>query len=78
MKDDIQENFAMISRAINNIANSITPLDASPASVGDGQQVGSLTEAIMYLADSITNIADAIRDHAQTMDSAISCLKPEE
>ena len=26
----------------------------------------------------MTNIADAIRDHAQTMDSAISCLKPEE
>lgn len=67
MEEDIQENFAMISRAINNIAHSITPLDASPASVGNGKQVGSLTEAIMYLANSMNGIAYAINNLAETI-----------
>lgn len=73
-----EESVSSLVYALRSIAHSVTPLDASPVSVGNGKQVGSLTEAVMYLASSMNNIADAIRDHAETMDVAISRLEPED
>jgi hypothetical protein len=49
-----------IAGALRDIAHSITPLDASPVSVGNNKQVGSLTEAVMYLANGMYAIAEAI------------------
>lgn len=69
-----EESVEALVRALRAIANSVTPLDATPVSVGDGHQVGSLTEAIMYLADSVREIAHAIDNHAD----AVLALKDEE
>ena len=49
-----------IAGALRDIAHSITPLDASPVKVADGGVVSSLTEAVMYLANGMYAIAEAI------------------
>lgn len=61
------ENIDSLVYALRSIANSVTPLDASPVSVGNNKQVGSLTEAVMYLADSMKEIAYAINNHADVI-----------
>ena len=62
-----EEAVGSLVYALRSIAHSVTPLDASPVSVGNGKQVGSLTEAVMYLASSMKEIADAINNHADVM-----------
>jgi hypothetical protein len=62
-----EEAVSSLVYALRSIAHSVTPLDASPVSVGNGKQVGSLTEAVMYLASSMKEIADAINNHADVM-----------
>lgn len=62
-----EESVSSLVYALRSIAHSVTPLDASPATVDNGKQVGSLTEAVMYLASSMKEIADAINNHADVM-----------
>lgn len=66
-----QQTTESLIRALNSIAHSITPLDASPVSVGHNKQVGSLTEAVMYLTSGLHDIASAIREHTSVIDNRI-------
>jgi len=54
---DVIEHVAM---NLDRIARAITPIDAMPAQTDDGGSVGSLTEAVFYVAKNLGNIAEAI------------------
>jgi len=55
------------ARNLNLIAHAITPTDAVAMRTPDGGRVGSLTEAVIYAADSLTKIAEAIGDLASAV-----------
>ena len=60
----------VIDRAACNlgrIAHAITPTNAAAMQTPDGSRVGSLTEAVIYAADSLKKIADAIGDLAHAV-----------
>ena len=52
---------------LSRIAHAITPLDVAAMDTPDGGRVGSLTEAVVYAANSLTKIADAISDLASAV-----------
>jgi len=56
------------ARNLSRIAHAITPTDAAAMKTPDGGRVGSLTEAVIYAADSLTKIAEAIGDQPLTSD----------
>lgn len=66
--DPINIATAMNRAAYNlkHIAESITPT-AIPMRTPDGGQVGSLTEAVIYTAQSLEGIAAAIQDLAEAV-----------
>ena len=49
-----------ISRALDGVRESITPKGASPTTDAHGGQVGSLTEAMLSIANSLERIASAV------------------
>ena len=62
-------NESKLRRAASKIANAITPMAAMAGQDAQGGHVESLTEAVMGLtaamskvADSIQNVAEAIRE----------------
>lgn len=55
------------SSNLKRIAHAITPTDASAMRTPDGGLVGSLTEAVVYAAESLTKIAEAIEDLASAV-----------
>ena len=55
------------ARNLSRIAHAITPTDAQAMQTPDGHRVGSLTEAVIYAADSLTKIAKAIGDLASAV-----------
>lgn len=57
-------NFA--SNGLHRIASSITPKDCAraPMETFNGGRVGSLTEAVIYGADQMGRIADALEEIA--------------
>ena len=55
------------ARNLSRIAHAITPTDAAAMTTSDGGLVGSLTEAVIYAADSLTRIAGAISDLASAV-----------
>jgi len=60
---------AMLRAAISlrAISNAITPGGTIPMPTPGGGQVGSLTEAVIYAAQSLRGIADAIGDLASAV-----------
>jgi hypothetical protein len=50
-----------IAYAISRLAAAITPTDAIPFKGPLGHQVGSMTEAIIYAADTIAESIDNLR-----------------
>jgi len=56
-----------VGRNLSKIAHAITPTDAAAMVTPDGNCVGSLTEAVIYAADSLTKIAEAIGDLASAV-----------
>ena len=49
------------------VANAISSLDAGPYKTPDGGRVECLTEAVIYAAQSLTKIAEAISDLASAV-----------
>lgn len=52
---------------LGRIAESITPMSAVPMETPGGGQVGSLTEAVIYVAENLKMIADSISDLAEAV-----------
>ena len=57
---NVVDTIDSLARGAFRIANAITANDASAAHTPDGGYVASLTEAVMYAAESLSKIADAI------------------
>ena len=55
------------ARNLSRIAHAITPTDAAAMKTPGGGRVGSLTEAVIYAADSLAKIAEAIGDLASAV-----------
>lgn len=49
-----------VARSLVRAAHAITPTDAHRMRTPDGGRVGSLTEAVVFAADNLGRIADAI------------------
>ena len=62
MRDD---QLDRLIHGLHAISESITPLDALPARLENGVQVGCLTEAALAIASALDNVAEAIRMHAE-------------
>lgn len=67
---DIVDVVSRLADAARLIADSIKPLDACQGTDATGGTITSLTEATMgmtaglcQIADSINNLADAVREH---------------
>lgn len=58
------ESIELLALSLNNIANAITPMDASGAFDSNGGYIVSHTEAIMSLAKSVEKVAHSISDLA--------------
>jgi hypothetical protein len=58
-----------VARGLRTIAHAITPLDACPMTTPNGGSVGSLAEAVVYAAQNLELIADAISDLAEAIRS---------
>lgn len=69
MKKPIETSEALesCSDAIYQIARSITPTDAMAMDTPNGGRVSSLTEAVIYAADNIGRMADALEDIADAI-----------
>ena len=52
---------------LGRIAESITPMSAVPLETPGGGRVGSLTEAVVYVAENLKMIADSIGDLAEAV-----------
>ena len=55
------------ARNLSRIAHAITPTDVAPMQTPCGGRVGSLAEAVVYAAESLTRIAEAIGDLAEAV-----------
>ncbi len=55
------------SDAIYRVARAITPLDASAMPTPNGGHVASLTESVIYAAENIGRMADALQDIAEAI-----------
>jgi hypothetical protein len=64
---ELIEAAMMAAENMGKIAHAITPTGALPMRTPSGGQVGSLTEAVIYAADSLTKIADAISELAEAV-----------
>lgn len=65
-----QDNAAAINavaQAGTAIANALTPINALGLQTPNGGHVGSLTEAVVYAAENLGRIADAIQDLADAV-----------
>lgn len=60
------------SDGIYRIARAITPLDASAMETPNGGRVASLTEAVIYAAENIGRMADSLADIADAIRSSKS------
>lgn len=54
------------ARNLYQIANAITPNDAMPMHTPGGGRVGSLAEAVVYVAESLNRIAESIEELARS------------
>ena len=74
MKNTIEMTEALesFSDGIYRIAKAITPLDAAAMETPNGGRVASLTEAVIYAAENIGRIADALSDIADAIRSSKS------
>jgi hypothetical protein len=72
MKSTIEINEALeaCSDGIYRIARAITPLDAAAMETPNGGRVASLTEAVIYAAENIGRMADALADVADAIRSS--------
>ena len=59
------EPSEQLVQALAWIGRAITPPNAAPAKIGS-REVGSLTEAMMYIGDGLQRIADALADIADS------------
>lgn len=62
--------------AINRLIEAITPADAIPFKSPQGHQVGSLTEAIIYAADTIADSIKSLEFMVEEVRDAIANLPP--
>ena len=60
------------SDGIYRVAKAITPPDAAAMETPNGGRVASLTEAVIYAAENIGRIADALSDIADAIRSSKS------
>ncbi len=58
MNDRFEHDFT--ADAVRDLANAITPLGALGATTPNGGRVASLTEAMIYIAENLGRIADAL------------------
>jgi hypothetical protein len=65
------ENEAMLVRAVDDIANAITPSMAAGKDAAGGT-IASLTEAVMGITAGLVRIADAIQEMAEAIREASS------
>ena len=56
-----------VAANLGDIASAITPVGALAMPVPGGGKVGSLTEAVIYAAENLAKIADAIGDLASAV-----------
>lgn len=71
-EDDSQTlvgSLLSLSNSAKQIANSITPVAASPGRDSEGNVVGCLTEAVMSVGSSLDRIASAIQSLAEAVES---------
>jgi phage-related minor tail protein len=67
---------------LHKIAHAITPTDAAPLHTHDGGYVASLTEAVVFaannlgkIAEAISHLADAVRDHGESVKDGLDASK---
>jgi hypothetical protein len=65
-----------IAYAISRLAAAITPANAIPFKGPLGHQVGSLTEAIIYAADTIADSINRLEFMVEEVRDAIAELNP--
>ena len=65
-----------IGYAISRLAAAITPTNAIPFKGPLGHQVGSLTEAIIYAADTIADSIDRLEMRVEELRDVIADLDP--
>lgn len=66
---NIVDAIAHAASAISHVANAITPRDAVGGKDSYGGHIESLTEAAMSIGRGLSDIADAIRELATSVDS---------
>ena len=64
---EMTEALESCSEGIYRIANAITPTGAAAMETPNGGRVGSLTEAVIYAAENIGRMADALSDIAEAI-----------
>ena len=62
---ELSEQLSSIDVSLHQIANAITPFDATPGTDETGGVVGSLTEAAMGITSGLFKIAEAIEHLAE-------------
>ena len=65
-----------ISYAISRLAAAITPTNAIPFKGPLGHQVGSMTEAIIYAADTIAESINRLEMRVEELRDVIADLDP--
>ena len=65
-----------IAYAISRLAAAITPTNAIPFKGPLGHQVGSMTEAIIYAADTIADSIDRLEMRVEELRDVIADLDP--
>ena len=64
---NVTEVIDRVAINLGDIASAITPGEMMPMNTPDGGRVGSLTEAVIYAAKSLSSIAAAIGDLADAV-----------
>ena len=70
-KEPTMRDSEDIAYAISRLVAAITPTDAIPFKGPLGHQVGSLTEAVIYAADTIAESIDQLRSAIEEVREAI-------
>lgn len=67
IEDSLDHIGTSIGGSLTNIARSITPLSARPLNTPDGGQISTLTEAVIFMASNLLEIAKAIGNLADAI-----------
>ncbi len=65
--EDLVSALEHIGRQLSRVAHAITPLDAMPAPDNHGGVVGSATEALLSIGQSLDSVASSISEVAEAI-----------